>query len=118
MDVRFNTPLLTALQASKNGAAPLGAGLGKVGGGLSSTSGQPEVGGLKFAQAMNKALQGVSDAQNTASAMQRELQLGNPTVTLEETMLAMQKSQIAFQAAVTVRNRLVSAYTDIMNMSV
>jgi flagellar hook-basal body complex protein FliE len=33
-------------------------------------------------------------------------------------MVAMQKAQIGFQAAVTVRNRLVSAYTDIMNMQV
>jgi flagellar hook-basal body complex protein FliE len=30
----------------------------------------------------------------------------------------MQKAQIGFQAAVTVRNKLVSAYTDIMNMPV
>jgi flagellar hook-basal body complex protein FliE len=39
-------------------------------------------------------------------------------VGLEETMIAMQKSQIGFQAAMTVRNRLVSAYTDVMNMQV
>ena len=30
----------------------------------------------------------------------------------------MQKSQIGFQATLQVRNRLVSAYTDIMNMTV
>ncbi len=36
----------------------------------------------------------------------------------EQTMVSMQKAQIGFQAAVTVRNKLVSAYTDIMNMPV
>ena len=41
-----------------------------------------------------------------------------PGATLEQTMVAMQKAQIGFQAAVTVRNKLVSAYTDIMNMQV
>ena len=46
------------------------------------------------------------------------MQLGNPTVSLEETMVAMQKSQIGFQAALQVRNRLVQAYSDIMNMQV
>jgi flagellar hook-basal body complex protein FliE len=33
-------------------------------------------------------------------------------------MIAMQKAQVGFQAALAVRNRLVSAYTDVMNMSV
>jgi flagellar hook-basal body complex protein FliE len=50
--------------------------------------------------------------------LQRELQLDNPSVSLEETMVAMQKSQIGFQAALSVRNRLVQAYSEIMNMHV
>jgi len=67
---------------------------------------------------MAQALKGVSDSQNEATAMQNELQLDNPSVSLEQTMIAMNKSQIGFQAAITVRNRLVQAYTDIMNMQV
>jgi flagellar hook-basal body complex protein FliE len=39
-------------------------------------------------------------------------------VSLEETMVAMQKSQIGFQATLQVRNKLVQAYSDIMNMQV
>ena len=50
--------------------------------------------------------------------LQRELQLDNPAVSLEQTMVAMQKAQIGFQATLTVRNRLVSAYSEIMNMQV
>ena len=71
-----------------------------------------------FTTAMAQALRGVSDAQLESSAMQRELQMDNPTVSLEQTMVAMNKSQIGFTAALTVRNRLVQAYTDIMNMQV
>ena len=62
--------------------------------------------------------QGVSDSQNQASWMQNELQMDNPTVSLEQTMVQMQKAQIGFQAAISVRNRLVQSYTDIMNMQV
>ncbi|MFP5397377.1 MAG: flagellar hook-basal body complex protein FliE, partial [Gammaproteobacteria bacterium] len=49
---------------------------------------------------------------------QRELQLDNPQVSLEQTMVAMQRAQIGFQATLQVRNRLVQAYSEIMNMQV
>ena len=71
-----------------------------------------------FSHALNQALQSVSASHNDAVAMQREVQMGNPTVSIEETMVAMQKAQIGFQATLQVRNRLVQAYSDIMNMSV
>jgi flagellar hook-basal body complex protein FliE len=74
--------------------------------------------GPGFARALDSALKGVSQLQQESSAMQRQYQLGSDAVSLEDTMVAMQKAQIGFQAAVTVRNRLVSAYTDIMNMQV
>ncbi len=76
----------------------------------------PEAGG--FRGAMAQALQDVSKAQLDSQRLQREFSLDNPTVSLEQTMVAMQKSQIGFQAAIQVRNRLLSAYTEIMNMQV
>jgi flagellar hook-basal body complex protein FliE len=75
-------------------------------------------GGENFANAMTKALKTTSSAQLEASRLQREFQLGNPTVSLEQTMVAMEKASLGFQAVVQVRNRLVSAYTEIMNMQV
>ena len=86
-------------------------------------NGQPLPGGKAvqgagFQQALTQALDNVSRSQNEASRLQREVQLDNPTVSLEETMVSMQKAQLGFQAALTVRNRLVQAYTDIMNMPV
>jgi flagellar hook-basal body complex protein FliE len=71
-----------------------------------------------FATAMTQALKSTSAAQLEASRLQRELQLENPTVSLEQTMVAMEKASLGFQAVLQVRNRLVSAYTDIMNMQV
>jgi len=74
--------------------------------------------GASFGDAMAQAMQGVSQAQNEAGRLQREVQLDNPNVSLEETMVAMQKAQIGFQATLQVRNRLVSAYTEVMNMQI
>lgn len=74
--------------------------------------------GGSFADSFKTTLKSVSAAQTEASNLQTQVQLGNPKVSLEETMLAMQKSQIGFQATLHVRNRMVQAYTDIMNMSV
>ncbi|MEO8542345.1 MAG: flagellar hook-basal body complex protein FliE [Betaproteobacteria bacterium] len=71
-----------------------------------------------FTGAMKSALHEVSAAQNQSVQMQREVQMENPTVSLEDTMVAIQKAQIGFQATLHVRNRMVQAYTDIMNMQV
>jgi flagellar hook-basal body complex protein FliE len=71
-----------------------------------------------FRAAMSQALQSVSQSQLEAQRLQRELILDNPTVSVEETMLAMQKANLGFQATLQVRNRLLQAYTDIMNMQV
>ncbi len=81
-------------------------------------SGTAATAGASFGDAMAQAMKGVSQAQNEASRLQREVQLDNPNVSLEETMVSMQKAQIGFQATLQVRNRLVSAYSEIMNMQV
>jgi len=74
--------------------------------------------GHGFGAELESALRSVSASQNHSSHLQKEVQLENPAVSLEETMVAMQKAQIGFQATLHVRNRLVQAYTDVMNMQV
>ncbi|CAN5708328.1 N/A [soil metagenome] len=71
-----------------------------------------------FAGALSGALKAVSASQGDAASLQREVQLENPNVSLEQTMVALQKAQIGFAATLNVRNRMVQAYTDIMNMQV
>jgi flagellar hook-basal body complex protein FliE len=89
-------------------------GMPRVDGGTGAAGGVQ--GGFKAA--MSQALQGVSQSQLEAQRLQREVSLDNPTVSVEETMLAMQKANIGFQATLQVRNRMLQAYSDIMNMQV
>ncbi len=74
--------------------------------------------GAQFQNVLSQALREVSANQLEASRLQREVALDNPTVSIEQTMVAMQKAQIGFQATLQTRNRLVQAYTDIMSMQV
>jgi flagellar hook-basal body complex protein FliE len=71
-----------------------------------------------FQAAMSDALKGVSQSHFEAQRLSRELQLDNPTVSIEQTMMAITKAQVGFQAALQVRNRFAQAYSDIMNMQV
>ncbi|HPW83240.1 MAG TPA: flagellar hook-basal body complex protein FliE [Rhodoferax sp.] len=89
------------------------------GGGIkpAGSAGTQGVGG-GFSTALKSALNSVSAAQNESTRLQQEVQMENPKVSLEETMVAIQKAQIGFQATLHVRNRMVQAYTDIMNMQV
>ncbi|WP_210542267.1 flagellar hook-basal body complex protein FliE [Rhodoferax sp. PAMC 29310] len=105
MELRLNpTTMPTAIRPASAAGIASRQGAGAVDGG--------------FAGALKGALGTVSAAQNDASQLQREVQMENPKVSLEETMVAIQKAQIGFQATLHVRNRMVQAYTDIMNMQV
>lgn len=105
MDLRIS-PLTTAATARLPSAPKLNSAQG------------PDGQDAGFTGALKGALKSVSASQNQSAALQREVQMENPSVSLEETMVAIQKAQIGFQATLHVRNRMVQAYTDIMNMQV
>jgi len=86
--------------------------------GLPRTDAAGASAGGGFQTAMADALKSISQSQFQAERLQRELTLDNPKVSVEQTVMAMQKAQIGFQAALQVRNRLAQAYSDIMNMQV
>lgn len=71
-----------------------------------------------FQQTLSNAIDGVSKAQNDAGALQQAFEIGDPRADLARVMVAMQHSQVAFKAAVEVRNRLVQAYQEVMNMPI
>ncbi len=73
---------------------------------------------LDFATVMKSALDGVSQSQAQSEAMQNAFVLGDNSVSLSDTMIAMQKASVNFQTAIQVRNKVVQAYNDIMNMQV
>ncbi len=74
--------------------------------------------GADFADALRNSLDGVNRMQRQAESMQEAFVLGDDKVSLSDTMIAMQKANISFQTAVQVRNKVVTAYNDIMNMQV
>ncbi len=75
-----------------------------------AAAGAQSAGGSDFISSLDSALKSVSRNQQTSSELQRQFQLENPNVSLEQTMIAMNQSSLSFQAAVQVRNRLVQAY--------
>lgn len=71
-----------------------------------------------FAAALRASLDAVNDTQQKAEQLGQRFALGDDSVNLSDVMISMQKANISFQATVQVRNKLVSAYQDIMNMQV
>ncbi len=81
-----------------------------------AAAGQP--GSVDFAQVLQSTLKDVSAASSEARAMAQEFSAGDPNVNIQEVMVNLEKASLSFQQMVQVRNRLVSAYQDIMNMPV
>ncbi len=75
----------------------------------------PKVG---FEGVLKGAIDQVNQSQQTASGLQAAFSRGDRSVELADVMLASAKAQVNFKAMTEVRNRLVSAYQDIMNMPV
>ncbi len=73
---------------------------------------------VSFSDALKTSLDQVNQTQRTSEKLSKNFVLGDDSVSLSDVMIAGQKSNIAFQATVQVRNKLVSAYQDIMNMQV
>src|SRR3546814_17217790 len=77
---------------------------------------QPAEGG--FASVLKTAINEVNGAQNNARDLQKSFAMGDPNVELSSVMLAGAKAQVQVKAMTEVRNRLVAAYRDIMNMQI
>jgi len=71
-----------------------------------------------FADALKATLDNVNQTQKSAEKIGQAFSMGDDKVSLSDVMISMQKANITFQATVQVRNKLVSAYHDIMNMQV
>lgn len=71
-----------------------------------------------FGGELQTAIQRINRLQQTASARGEAFQAGDPNVALNDVMVDMQKASVAFQMGVQVRNRLVGAYKEVMNMQV
>jgi len=106
----MNVPKVDSLLAEMRSAM-----VSAQGGGVAKPSG---TGKVDFASVLKSSLDGVSQAQNEATRLQNSFVMGDDKVSLSDTMIAMQKANISLQATVQVRNKVVAAYNDIMNMQV
>ncbi len=95
--------------------------------GLSPNGLNPAENGLKpeaakdvpsFGDVMSQAINKVNDTQKASGALSQAYERGEPGVDITDVMVASQKASVSFQAAVQVRNKLVEAYRDIMNMPI
>jgi len=83
----------------------------------SGKSPAPETtGNADFAALLRQSIDSVNDTQQTAGKMTTAFETGDASVSLAEVMVATQKASVSFQAMVQVRNKLVEAYKDVMNM--
>ena len=69
-----------------------------------------------FSALLKNSIDTVNDAQQQASSLAKAFENGETEVPLAEVMVSLQKASVSFQAMVQVRNKLVEAYKDIMNM--
>lgn len=107
MDISAIDNLLGQLRAASAAAAgqPASANLGST----------PQV---DFAGVLQSSIEAVNRGQIKAANLARDFELGAPNTNLSDVMISMQKANLSFQEMVQVRNRLVSAYHDIMNMQI
>lgn len=73
---------------------------------------------VDFGQVLKTAVDQVNSAQMETSKLGKQFEMGAPNANLQDVMISLQKANISFQTMVQVRNKLVNAYQDIMNMQV
>lgn len=71
-----------------------------------------------FSQVLKQSVDQVNKMQLEAQDKQQAFQAGAPGADLQDVMVSLQKASLSFQTMVQVRNKLVSAYQEIMNMQV
>ncbi|MGL5990447.1 MAG: flagellar hook-basal body complex protein FliE [Plesiomonas sp.] len=73
---------------------------------------------VDFSALLGNAINHVNGLQKSANTQATRFDAGDRTVGLSDVMIAGQKSSVAFEATVQVRNKLVEAYKEIMSMPV
>ncbi|MGF1547919.1 MAG: flagellar hook-basal body complex protein FliE [Thiotrichales bacterium] len=74
--------------------------------------------GAEFSGLLQESIRNVNRRQQVSGRLREAFELGEPGVDLPQVMLESQKSRIAFETLLRVRNKLIDAYKEIMNMPV
>ncbi len=73
---------------------------------------------IDFSSALKQSLDEVNQIQKSAGKLAEGFEKGDPNVELSEVMIEMQKARVSFEALSQVRNKLITAYQEIMNMQI
>lgn len=96
---------------------PLGA-MDDTGAANASNAAEPMAAPIDFGSVLKSSLDKVNETQQTAGQLAERFTKGDDSVSLSEVMIAGQKANIALQATIQVKTKLVAAYNDIMNMQI
>lgn len=109
--------LQTIRSFSNQKPASIGEGIGGLGG-PGAAAGAGKSGATEFSNLLRQGIDSVNQTQQSASSLASAFEKGTPGVELPQVMLEMQKASVSFRALTEVRNRLVNAYQEIMNMPI
>ncbi len=110
----FSSTLAAKASTPVAGATPGVAGLAAV----SRANGANESTKVSFSGALKQMLETANEQQMKADGLSKRFAMGDDSVNLSDVMIERQKASLSLQATVQVRNKLVSAYHEIMNMQV
>ena len=82
------------------------------------TEAQADASGVSFNNLLKDSINEVNESQLQATELKQAFELGESDVNLAEVMVAIQKSSVSFEAMVQVRNKLIDAYKEVMNMPI
>jgi flagellar hook-basal body complex protein FliE len=99
-------------------SAQAGANIKPIADGASPAGGAGAPSATAFGDLLKQGIDSVNKSQQSAGALADAWERGTPGVDLAKVMIESQKASVSFRALTEVRNRLVSAYQDIMNMSI
>ncbi len=89
----------------------------QAGGRVSEAQSAP-AGGTDFAQILQNSIDQVNQTQLQAEGMAANFAAGDSNANLHDVMISLQKANVSFQEMVQVRNKLVTAYHDVLNMQI
>ena len=85
---------------------------------LSDTVASLDKDSAPFSDLFAQALQSVNELQQDSSQLSHQFDQGDRSISLSDVMIARNKSSVAFEATLQVRNKMVDAYKELMNMPV
>ena len=86
--------------------------------GVQDVSNVEAKGGADFSDILVKSIDAVNDTQKASGDLKKRFEMGDESVSMVDVAIASEKAKVAFTAMSEVRNKLVKAYQDVMNMPV